>query len=135
MHDVRRATLFAPGRRGEHVVYDDNHPDDRDPNKQSFLLMLEGDPIGVVRLDHRGEHEGVVRLVAIVPDLQRQGHGRVLGGLVDAEARRRGMRKLVVNAHESAVGFYERTGWSIETWDPSELVGIAAHCVQMSKTL
>ena len=71
----------------------------------------------------------------ILPELQRQGHGQVLSELVEAEARVRGMRRLVVNAHESAMGFYEKTGWHTESWDPSELFGIAAHCVQMSKSL
>jgi GNAT superfamily N-acetyltransferase len=135
LHDIRRATLFAPGRHGDDVVYDEQHPDDHDPVNQPFLLLLDGVPVGVLRLDRRAIAEGVVRLVAIAPALQRQGHGRAMSDLVDAEARRRGMRRLVVNAHESAIGFYERTGWHRESWDAAELVGIASHCVQMAKAL
>jgi len=135
MHDIRRATLFAPGRHGDEVVYDANHPDDRQPDNQPFLLLIDGALGGVVRLDRRGPAGGVVRLVAITPALQRHGHGRAMDELVAVEARRRGMARLFVNAHESAVGFYERTGWSREAWDPSELVGLAIHCVQMAKTL
>jgi len=100
-----------------------------------LLLMLNGEAIGVTRLDDHHDGAGVVRLVAIAPALQRQGHGRILGELVEAEARRRGFLRLYVNAHHSAVGFYQRTGWGIETWDPAELVGIAASCVQMVKPL
>ena len=135
MHAIRRATLFKPGRHHGDVVYDDNHPHDRDPANQCFLLMLDGEPTGVVRLDPRGADGGVVRLVAIVPQGQGRGHGRAMSGLIDTEARSRGMRKLHVNAHGSAVGFYEKTGWSREIWDTGELVGIAAHCVQMTKFL
>jgi GNAT superfamily N-acetyltransferase len=135
MHEIRLATLFAPGRHGAEVVYDENHPDDRDPNNRCFLLAVDEVPVGVVRLDRRGEDGGVVRLVAIVPELQGRGLGRSMSDLIDGEARRRGMTTLVVNAHESAVGFYERTGWTRESWDPSELVGIASRCVQMSKPL
>lgn len=132
MHDIRRAELFAPGRHGDEVVYDENHPHDREPGNVPYLLLLDGRPIGVTRLDRRGV-EGVVRLVAIARVDQRKGHGRVLGKLIEAEARRIGIRRLMLNAHRSAVGFYERTGWQREEWDPSEMVGLAADCVQMVK--
>lgn len=132
MHGIRRATLFTPERG---VVYDEHHPHDLNPANQCFVLFHEQQPIGVVRLDPRGDDAMVVRLVAIVPQLQGQGHGRVLGRLVEEEARRRGARRLMLNARDSAVGFYERTGWSREDWDVSELTGIAGHCVQMAKTI
>jgi GNAT superfamily N-acetyltransferase len=135
MHRLRRSTLFAPGRHGEEIAYDENHPDDRSPGNQCFLLWGDDAPIGVVRLDDRGEGVGVVRLVAIAPELQRQGHGRAMSALIDAEASRRGMYRLLINAHNRAVGFYEKTGWTRETWDLRELVGIAAECGQMSKLL
>jgi GNAT superfamily N-acetyltransferase len=135
MHAIRRATLFTPDRPGGPVAYDENHPDDVDPANQCFLLLFESRPVGVVRLDPHGTGEGVLRLVAIVPDLQRQGHGRAMGELVDAEARSRGMTKLGLNARQDAVGFYERMGWAREIWDRAELETFAAHCKQMTKQL
>lgn len=134
MHDIRRATLFTEERHPG-IVYDENHPLDRDPSHHPFLLTFGGTPIGVVRLDERGAGEGVVRLVAIVPHVQGQGHGRALGRLIEAEARRRGMHRLMLNAHKEAVGFYERTGWRAEVWDAAELADFAADCVQMVKAL
>ena len=71
MHDIRLATLFTEERHPG-IAYDENHPHDHAPNHQPFLLMLDGGPIGVVRLDDRGD-EGVVRLVAVVPALQARG--------------------------------------------------------------
>lgn len=135
LHAIRRQVLFTADRHGKEVVYDKNHPDDRRDGNQPFLLMLDGFPIGTCRLDRRGTDEGVVRLVAIAADRQRQGHGRALSDLVDAEARRRGMVRLDVNAIGTAIGFYERTGWRQEAWDPAELRGIAQACVQMVKVL
>ena len=132
MHAIRRATLFTPDRG---VVYDENHPHDLDPANQCFLFLLDGRPIGVVRLDPREGNRGVVRLVGIVPELQRQGHGRMLGELIEAEARRRGMVKLGLNARQDAIGFYERLGWAPEVWDRNELETFAAHCAQMTKRL
>jgi GNAT superfamily N-acetyltransferase len=134
MHAIRRATLFTPARPGGPVVYDENHPHDLDPANQCFLFTLDRQPIGVVRLDPRGQDEGIVRLVAIVPERQRQGHGRALGELIDQEARRRGMLKLSLNARADAVGFYDRMGWAPEVWDRSD-EGMTAHCTQMTKRL
>ena len=133
MHDIRRATLFTQDRHPG-IVYDENHPHDRDPAHQPFLLLLGSRPIGIVRLDWRGG-EAVVRLVGMVPELQGRGHGRAMSDLIDAAARRRGVSRLLVNAYHGAVGFYERTGWRRDEWDASELVGIAGDCIQMSKAV
>ena len=135
MHAIRRATLFVAGRHAIPIVYDDQHPDDRKPGNQCFLFLLDGRPIGVTRLDRRGADGGVVRLVAIAPDIQRAGHGRAMGAMVEDVARARGMTRLVINAAGTATGFYERTGWFPFGWDAAELAGIASHCVQMAKPL
>lgn len=134
MHAIRRATLFAPGRRKVDIVYDENHPDDHAEGHVPFVLVDDGEPIGVVRLDFRGDI-AIVRLVAILPSLQRRGHGRLLDALVIEEARRRGVKELRLNSAPDAVGFYEKTGWVHGDWDPAELVGIGADCVQMIKAI
>ena len=56
-------------------------------------------------------------------------------GLIEDEARSRGMRRLMLNAHNSATGFYERLGWVFETWDDAERTAMAEHSVQMTKVL
>lgn len=134
LHAIRSATLFAPGRHPG-VVYDENHPDDRAAGHTPYLLLLDGAPIGVVRLDLHPDASAVVRLVAIVPARQRQGHGRELDRLVAEVARQASVRELKVNAAPDAVGFYRKTGWQVELWDASELIGLASDCVQMSKPL
>jgi GNAT superfamily N-acetyltransferase len=133
MHALRRDVLFAPFRK-QGVVYDENHPDDRNPANLPFLLVFDGQPAGITRLDLRGD-VAVVRLVAVAPQLQRRGHGRAMSGLIDGEARRRGVRLLRINAAPNAVGFYEATGWRRKEWDREELSGIAADCVQMERAL
>jgi GNAT superfamily N-acetyltransferase len=133
MHALRREVLFAPFRHAA-IAYDENHADDRDPSHIPFLLTADSRPIGITRLDLRAEI-AMVRLVAIAADAQRHGHGRVMGQLVEDEARRRSVRVLRVNFAADAVGFYEKTGWHRKEWDSSELTGIAADCVQMEKQL
>ena len=136
LHVIRRATLFASGGMATSFAMTRTiRTIVRSPDNQPLLLVLAGEAIGVVRLDRRGADGGVVRLVGIVPEKQMQGHGRMLQQLVETTARARGMRRLAVNAHPSAVGFYEKTGWLKEAWDASELTGIATDCVQMTKRI
>jgi len=134
LHDLRRATLFAPGRHPG-LVYDDNHPDDHAPDHVPYLLVGDGAPIGMVRLDFRGE-VAVVRLVAIAPKLQRRGHGSVLDRLAVEAARARGVRMLVVNSAPDAVGFYKRSGGTGTCGMPRNSPGsrpTACRCARLCK--
>ena len=132
LHHIRRTVLFTPGRHS--VAYDENHPDDRAVGNVPYLLLRDRHPLGVVRLDFRGE-TAVVRLVAIAEDEQGKGYGRKLNALIESEVRRRGVKTLFVNARPEAVGYYEKTGWQQASWDPDELVGLAKDCIQMTKSL
>ena len=132
LHHIRRTVLFAPERHS--VAYDENHPDDRAKGNLPLLLLLDARPIGVVRLDLRGE-TAVVRLVAVAEGEQGKGHGKKLNALVEAEARRRGVKTLRVNAAPEALGYYEKMGWRRTTCGKSELIGLAKDCIQMSKEL
>lgn len=132
-HDIRDAVLF----KGRHstLVYDRNHPHDRDPANEPLLLKHDGRPVATVRLDDLGDGIGVVRLVAVVQDIQGSGHGRAMSQLWDERARAKGFRTLHVNSAPEAVGFYEKMGWERHVWDEGELVGIASTCVQMRKLI
>ncbi|WP_309085377.1 GNAT family N-acetyltransferase [Chelativorans sp.] len=133
LHEIRRSVLFTPERHAD-VEYDENHPDDRAEGNIPLLLLFESRPVGVVRLDVRGE-AAIVRLVAVIASERGRGHGRILGALVEEEARRRGARTLFVNAAPDAVGYYEKVGWRRFDWNTSELQGIAQDCVQLRKDL
>lgn len=132
LHRIRRSVLFTPERHA--VEYDENHPDDRAHGNLPLLLIEDGRPVAVARLDVRREI-AVVRLVAVTSGEQRRGYGKVLNALIDEEARRRGVKTLRVNAAPDAVGFYEKAGWQTADWDATELTGLASDCVQMSKDL
>jgi N-acetylglutamate synthase-like GNAT family acetyltransferase len=129
LHALRRKELFS--RRD---TYDPNHPDDRPPNVP-LVLRYAGVAIGTARLDPIAPDAVVLRLVAIDRDRQGEGHGRVLMGMFEELARKRGASRVLVNAHPSATGFYERLGYGPEAWDDGARAGIASSCVQMSKGL
>jgi N-acetylglutamate synthase-like GNAT family acetyltransferase len=132
-HTIRRVELFeAKGRFG---IYSDTHPDDVADFAHPFLLKCNGKPVCTVRLDDFGDGTGAIRLVAVPAEEQGRGHGRVMDTMVTERARALGIHTLLVNAAPEAVGFYEKTGWERYEWDPSELVSIAASCIQMRKLL
>lgn len=131
-HAIRRDVLWtARGRAG----YDDNRADEVLPTNHPLLLKCEGVPVGTTRLDERGDGAGVVRLVAVVAQTQRRGHGRELSRRVEARAQQFGLTTLYVNAVETAVDFYRKTGWETFPWDPDELTRSFAPCIQMRKRL
>jgi GNAT superfamily N-acetyltransferase len=132
-HAIRRRELFEA--RGRYGIYDPNRPDERLPGMHPYLLKLDGRPLGTTRLDIREDGTAIFRLVAITASEQGRGHGRVLGRMVEERARGFGAFTLLVNAAETAVGFYEAMGWQPYSWDESELVGIASSCVQMRMLL
>ena len=132
-HAIRRVELFEA--RGRFGIYDDNHPHDYADFAHPFLLKRNGQALGTVRLDLFGGGRAAVRLVAITAAEQNRGHGRVMETLVTYEARALGVHTLLVNAVETALGFYEKTGWEAFEWDPSELVNSPLACIQMRKLL
>ncbi len=131
-HAIRRDVLWtARGRSG----YDEGHLDEHLPHNHPLLLKLAGRSIGTTRLDDWGDGTGIVRLVAIAPDLQRQGHGRVLAQLTEDVARVLEIRTLLVNAAPEALGYYERMGWHHHDWEPERDAAIAAGLIQLRKWL
>ena len=107
-HRIRREVLFEA--RGHLGVYDPNRPDEKAPNKYPKLLVVSGEPVGVVRIDIDGR-VAALRRVAVRADVQRLGHGRALLSLVQQFAREAGCTQLVSSVAPDAVGFYERSGF------------------------
>ncbi|HKW12656.1 MAG TPA: GNAT family N-acetyltransferase [Gemmatimonadaceae bacterium] len=110
-HTLRRTILFE--RRGQFGVYNASHGDERAPGNHPFLFLLEGEAAGTIRVDI-GDSEAIFRLVAIREDLQRRGHGQQMLALAERLVRDR--KKALIHSHvvRTAVGFYERCGFSRE---------------------
>jgi GNAT superfamily N-acetyltransferase len=131
-HDIRRVELFEARGRS---TYDSNRPEEKKAGHFQMLLKLDGVGIATTRFDLLGDGVAVIRLVAVTKREQRKGHGRVLAELIEAFAAGKGVSKLVVNAAPDAVQYYGRMGFVPESWNPAELVGIAADNLQMAKYL
>ena len=134
LHNLRRSEIFA---QREGVTYKADHPDDQAPNHFPLILRFQDQRIGTARLDLFENGGAAIRLVAIARQEQRKGHGRVMEQLFEEFARSKGVSKIFVNAHPSAVGYYERLGFVHEDWqEPSGTrSSIAKDCVLMTKQL
>jgi N-acetylglutamate synthase-like GNAT family acetyltransferase len=132
-HAIRLAELFEA--HGNGALYQPGHVDEHRPDHFPLLLRLDGRIVGATRIDIVAEGVAGFRGVAIIRAEQRRGHGRVLNRESEAFARRKGARKIVVNAHPTAVGYWRRLGFAPESFNPAELVGAAAVCIQMTKHL
>ena len=110
---------------------------ERDSMDGSAFHLLLLDParkaLACGRLHFNAPDEVQVRFMAVDEDMQGRGYGsRILEGL-EAEALRRGARKIVLNARDNAVEFYRKRGYVI-VGDAETLFGVIRH-VRIAKSL
>ncbi len=68
---------------------------------------------GCCLLTKTNDHTVRLRQMAVIDGLQGKGIGRVLMSFAENVARDLGYKKLTMNARKTAVGFYEKLGYSI----------------------
>ena len=124
-HAIRRRVAFEAGET------DDDDPDEHAPGHYPLLLTLDQQPVGTIRVDSLNDSDAALRLVAIDPARQGEGHGRALLREAEAFARDIGCRRAVVYATPEAAGFYAAAGYAEDDFDDNYFGGI----VQMVKPL
>jgi N-acetylglutamate synthase-like GNAT family acetyltransferase len=105
--------------------------DELAPQHYPLLFWHSERPIGTIRVDDLGNGYAALRLVAIDPTCQCQGHGRRLLDEAETFARSIGCKTAVVYATLDSAGFYARAGYEEGAWDDTCVGGI----VQMAKLL
>lgn len=108
-HAIRREAIFAALLPG--VLYDPDYPDEFLPDHFPYVLKHHGAVVGVMRIDLIDDRRAGFRLIAVRPDVQRGGHGRVLMALAEQRAREMGRSEAIINAHPTALGFYLGLGY------------------------
>ncbi|RKS09822.1 putative GNAT family N-acyltransferase [Nocardiopsis sp. Huas11] len=92
--------------------------DDRDPAADQFVALLDGVPVGTVRLveqapaDGTGQASGLLGRLAVLPKGRGSGTGAALVRAVEERARERGFSSVELHAQTHALGFYERLGYT-----------------------
>jgi GNAT superfamily N-acetyltransferase len=124
-HDIRRRVAFEAGG----AVEDD--PDEKALGHFPLILRLCGAPIGTIRVDSLNNGDAALRLVAVDPRHQGEGHGRILLREAEGFARDIGCRRAVIYATPETAGFYAAAGYAEDEFDDNYFGGI----VQMVKPL
>jgi len=107
-HDIRKRILFDD--RGLSAAYDANHPDDTSPGNHAVLLEIDGNYVGVARVDINGSH-AQLRRVAIDRTFQRRGYGREMISKIIDFCRKEGINRISSSVAADAVGFYRKCGF------------------------
>jgi GNAT superfamily N-acetyltransferase len=103
-----------------------------DPDYDPYVLMQEGQPIGMLDLDFREQGQCELAFFGLTPDAIGGGHG---AALMDAAIDRAWSRPITrlwlhtcTNDHPAALGFYRRSGFTpyqfmVEIHDDPRLLG------------
>ncbi len=113
-HVIRQKALFEPYH--PNATYIRDHPDESKPGHYPLVLVVGGEVVGTLRIDLLHDERAALRLVAIHPDRQRQGHGAVLLRLAEGFIRRHGRRRIVVHGNPATIGFYFDNGYVECPW-------------------
>ena len=87
-HEIRRRAIFEA--YFPQVAYQFDHPDEGKEGNFPLVLVEDDTVVGTVRIDLFDAVRAALRLVAIVPEQQRKGHGTALLRLAEDFARRHG---------------------------------------------
>jgi len=120
-HTIRRVVLWEA--RGIYGEYDERHPDDTKSNHFPKVLYLDGEPIGVIRID-LVEASAWFRRVAIAEKHQRAGHGRELMRFSERFALDRGVQRIESSVDRGAIAFYRKMGYVSRDHDETSMFKI-----------
>ena len=108
-YQLRWQLLRAPWNQPEGSEVDDIED-------QCFHLMAVDDNnevIAVARLQFNSDDEAQIRYMAVAGAYERQGIGRELINSMETYAGESARRKIVLDAREPAVGFYQKLGYTV----------------------
>jgi len=113
------------------------HGSERDPRDadSTHLMMIDArnTAVAVGRLHFNSIREAQVRYMAVAVEQQRRGFGSRLLQALEQKAASLGAACIVLDARESALGFYRKQGYSVD--GPGHVLYNCISHVRMSKTL
>jgi uncharacterized protein (TIGR00369 family) len=110
-YDLRYKVLRQPWQQppGSEKADDDEQPG----IVHALALADDGRSLATGRLHESAPGQGQVRFMAVAPEAQGQGVGGQVLRHLEAQARARGLREIVLHAREVAVAFYQRHGYAV----------------------
>ncbi len=85
--------------------------------KQAIHRMIvneQGDILAIGRLEKADKYQGKIRYMAVSEAAQGQGLGKQIINALELKASQLGMKEIILNAREHAIGFYEQLGYQTE---------------------
>lgn len=126
-HAVRGAVLRA-GWDPAAITYEG---DDR-ADARHFALEDDGVTVAVATFLPTGSGEFQLRYMAVLPGTQGSGAGRRLLTTATERLRGDGATRIWANARDTALGFYERLGWSVlDDGFIEEVTGLPHHRMEL----
>lgn len=113
-HEILKTEIFE--RYHPEIQYNSEHEDFKKKQNNCFFFEKKGEIIGAVRLDEKGKTALLLRLFALSEGLQRQGLGAECLGVIEQWAREKNLKKILLNAQNSVVSFYEKSGYKKDLW-------------------
>jgi N-acetylglutamate synthase-like GNAT family acetyltransferase len=94
--------------KGSEVLKDEDQAD------HAMIVDAETDKIvGVARMQTNTPTQGQVRCVAVAPNVQGKGVGKLLMKYLEDVAKAKGIKEIILDARENAVKFYQSIGYDI----------------------
>ena len=107
--ELRWRILRAPWGEPEGSEVDDME------NQCFHIMAVDGNKVvGVGRLQYNSNEEAQIRYMAVSREYEGNGIGRMIVGALEREALDRKIRKIVLDAREPAVGFYQKLDYRVE---------------------
>lgn len=107
--------------------------DEYEKNSFHIMAILDEKVIGVGRLHPAGDDVFQIRYMAVDEKYRNNGVGSAIIDALEKQALLSGAKKIVLNARENAVGFYQKKDYSIAK-PAHSLFGVIKH-FKMEKTL
>ncbi len=127
--DLRWRVLRAPWQQPR-----GSEQDDREAGSVHLMLCdASRTPFAVGRLHLNSSEEAQIRFMAVEPTATRHGLGTTVLTALESRAEKLGARRIVLNAREQAIPFYQKHGYVV-TSQAETMFGEVRH-VRMEKRL
>ena len=115
--DLRYAVLRQPWDKPK-----DTATDDLELSSMNAFIEQDGDVVACGRLQDNGNGLGQIRYMAVHPNYQGKGLGKLIVAKLEEEAKAIGLTSIELQARENALEFYKSQGYivketSFKLWD------------------
>lgn len=88
----------------------------QDEDQADHVMVIDSETnqiVGVARMQINTPTQGQVRCVAVAPQIQGRGVGKLLMSYLEKLAQQKGIQEIILDARENAVKFYLSIGYEI----------------------